>query len=106
MAEVLHKELSSHGYQAYQMLRSKVELQCSTRSRSDNLPEDREDLLRFISYRCNVVEHPDLEEAHCDKTFAPDGKNDFVGLLADRLNECVYTVSIAEDCPPLILQSR
>ena len=33
-----------------------------TNLRGDNLPTDREDLLRFISYRCNVTEYPDLEE--------------------------------------------
>src|SRR5437879_2219554 len=40
---------------------------------SDNLPTDREDLFRFISYRCNIAEYPDLEEAHCDKILNPDG---------------------------------
>src|SRR5437660_8497543 len=94
--------------------------------RSDNLPTDREDLLRFISYRCNIAEYPDLEEAHCDKTLTPDGKwifkpnaslethlynasrrkasrNDFVGLITDRLSECGYDISIAEDCPSIDL---
>ena len=92
--------------------------------RSDNLPTDREDLLRFISYRCNIAEYPDLEEAHCDKTLTPDGKwifkpnaslethlynasrrnasrNDFVSLLTDRLSECGYDINIAEDCPSI-----
>ena len=92
-----------------------------TNLRSDNLPTDREDLLRFISYRCNIAEYPDLEEAHCDKTLTPDGKwifkpnaslethlynacrrnssrNNFVSLLTDRFRECGYVISIAEDC--------
>jgi len=42
--------------------------------RSDNLPTDREDLLRFISYRCNIVEYPDLEEVHWDKILTKDGR--------------------------------
>ncbi|CAG8843563.1 23137_t:CDS:2, partial [Racocetra persica] len=55
-----------------------------TNLRGDNLLTDREDLLHFISYRCNVVEYPDLEEAHC--------------LLADHLSEYDYDISVAEDC--------
>ncbi|CAG8651922.1 11151_t:CDS:1, partial [Paraglomus occultum] len=115
--------------EAYQMLHRVRRLNCNvvhvlTDLRGDNLPTDREDLLRFIGYRCNVPEYPDLEEAHCDKTLTPDGKwifkpnaslethlynasrrntsrNDFVGLLADRLSECGYDISIAEDCPSI-----
>ncbi|CAG8856347.1 26158_t:CDS:1, partial [Gigaspora margarita] len=115
--------------EAYQMLHHVRKLNQNvvhilTDLRSDNLPTDCEDLLRFISYRCNIAEYPDLEEAHCDKTLTPDGKwifkpnaslethlynaschnasrNDFVGLLADRLSECGYDISIAEDCPSI-----
>ena len=88
------------------------------------MPTDREDLLRFISYRCNIVEYPDLEEVHCDKILTPDGRwifkpnaslethlynasrrnasrNDFVSLLTDRLSECGYNINIAEDCPSI-----
>ncbi|CAG8577560.1 10682_t:CDS:2 [Cetraspora pellucida] len=61
----------------------------------NNLLTDREDLLCFISYRCNVAEYPDLEEAHCDKILTLDG------LLADRLSECGYNISVAEDCPSI-----
>ncbi|CAG8785517.1 26041_t:CDS:2, partial [Racocetra persica] len=42
--------------------------------RSDNLPTDRENLLRFISYQCNIAEYPDLEEAYCDKILTPDSR--------------------------------
>ncbi|CAG8616455.1 696_t:CDS:2, partial [Ambispora gerdemannii] len=115
--------------EAYQMLHRVRKLNQNvmhvlTDLRGDNLPTDREDLLRFISYRCNVAEYPDLEEAHCDKTLTLDGKwifkpnaslethlynashrnasrNDFVGLLADHLSECGYDISVAKDCPSI-----
>ncbi|CAG8797281.1 23779_t:CDS:1, partial [Dentiscutata erythropus] len=113
--------------EAYQMLHHVRKLNQNvvyvlTDLRGDNLPTDREDLLHFISYRCNVAEYPDLEEAHCNKTLTLDGKwifkpnaslethlyntshrnasiNNFVDLLADRLSECGYDISVAEDCP-------
>ncbi|CAG8710766.1 6946_t:CDS:1, partial [Racocetra fulgida] len=115
--------------EAYQMLHRVRKLNQNvvhilTDLRSDNLPTDREDLLRFISYRCNITEYPDLEEAHCDKILTPDGRwifkpnaslethlynasrrnasrNDFVSLLTDRLSECGYNINIAEDCPSI-----
>ncbi|CAG8611667.1 786_t:CDS:1 [Racocetra persica] len=114
---------------AYQMLHRIRKLNQNvvhvlTDLRGNNLPTDREDLLRFISYRCNIVEYLDLEEAHCDKTLTLDGKwifkpnaslethlynaschnasrNDFVDLLADCLSECDYDISVAEDCPSI-----
>ncbi|CAG8845315.1 5208_t:CDS:1, partial [Gigaspora margarita] len=115
--------------EAYQMLHRVRKLNQNvvhilTDLHSNNLPTDREDLLRFISYRCNIAEYPDLEVAHCDKTLTTDGKwifkpnaslethlynasrcnasrNDFVSLLTDRLSECGYDINIAEDCPSI-----
>ncbi|RHZ63291.1 hypothetical protein Glove_330g80 [Diversispora epigaea] len=150
MAEALHKELKSQEYQvknfdmtfahfrtlagltsneAYQMLHRVRKLNQNvvyilTDLRSDNLPTDREDLLRFINYRCNIAEYPNLEEVHCDKIFTPDGRwifkpnvslethlynasrrnvsrNDFISLLTDRFSECGYNINIAEDCPSI-----
>ncbi|CAG8605041.1 15299_t:CDS:2, partial [Dentiscutata heterogama] len=115
--------------EAYQMLHRVRKLNQNivhilTDLRSDNLPTDREDLLCFISYRCNIAEYPDLEEAYCDKIFTPDSRwifkpnaslethlynvsrhnasrNDFVSLLTDRLSECGYNINIAKDCPSI-----
>ncbi|CAG8541055.1 7299_t:CDS:2 [Cetraspora pellucida] len=93
----------------------------------DNLLTDCEDLLHFISYRCNVTEYPNLEEAHYNKTFTLDGKwifkpnaslethlynaschnasrNDFVDLLANRLSECSYDICVAKNCPSIDLK--
>ncbi|CAG8785898.1 12694_t:CDS:2, partial [Dentiscutata erythropus] len=74
--------------EAYQMLHRIRKLNQNvvhilTDLRSDNLPTDCEDLLRFISYRCNIAE------------------NDFVSLLTDRLSECGYNINIAKDCPSI-----
>ncbi|CAG8493894.1 1476_t:CDS:2, partial [Cetraspora pellucida] len=156
MAEALHKELESQGYQGKCFSKRLLETEkkeifadinnvvanldyliatsvmtCRlnqnvvhilTDLHSDNLPTDHKNLLRFISYQCNIAEYPDLEEAYCDKILTPDGRwifkpnaslethlynashhiasrNDFVSLLTDHLSECGYNINIAEDCP-------
>ncbi|CAG8788500.1 10552_t:CDS:10 [Gigaspora margarita] len=132
MAEALHKKLKSQGYQDkltnLDYLIVTPVMTCKVRIIVKNFEmifahfytlaglTNHKDLLCFISYRCNITEYPDLEEAHYDKTLTFDSKwifkpnaslethfynashhnvsrNNFVGLLANCLNECSYDIS-------------
>jgi hypothetical protein len=116
-------------HNAYQMLHRvrvlhKKRVHILTDLRSDKLPVNREDLLAFISYRCNYVKFPELEEAHCDRVLTNDGRwvlkpspslethlynasrmnlsrNDFVGCLGNILRESGYTILNGESVSPL-----